>query len=188
MNRDLEIYLSKCRDQYYKGLPIIPDEVYDRLVENTQSEFKIGHKTDSRFEHPFPMYSLQKVFSNEDTPPDYKNYAVVATPKMDGAAVSLCYVDGLFHDALTRGDGISGLEVSNKIKHIAPRSLEFGKTLFSGLRQITGEIVAPKTIKNARNYAAGALNLKDAEEFRKRDLTLIIYGFNHKSGNTGVKI
>ena len=90
MNRDLEVYLSKCRDQYYKGLPIIPDEVYDRIVENTQQEFKIGHETDSRFAHPFPMYSLQKVFSNEDTPPDYKNYAVVATPKMDGAAVSLC--------------------------------------------------------------------------------------------------
>jgi DNA ligase (NAD+) len=176
MNRDLEMYLSKCRDQYYKGLPIIPDEVYDRLVENTQQEFKIGHDTDSRFAHPFPMYSLQKVFANEGTPPDYGNNAVVATPKMDGAAVSLCYVDGIFHDALTRGDGKAGLDISDKIKHIVPRSLEFGKSLFSGLRQITGEIVAPKTIKNARNYAAGALNLKDVEEFKSRKLTFIVYG------------
>ena len=182
MNRDLEVYLSKCRDQYYKGLPIIPDEVYDRIVENTQQEFKIGHETDSRFAHPLPMYSLQKVFSNEDTPPDYKNYAVVATPKMDGAAVSLCYVDGIFHDALTRGDGKTGLEISDKIKHIAPRSLEFGKSVFSGLRQITGEIVAPKEIKNARNYAAGALNLKDPEEFKNRELTLIVYGIQPNIG------
>ena len=44
--------------------------------------------------------------------------------------------------------------------------LETGQTgmaLFSGVRQITGEVVAPKTIKNSRNYAAGALNLKDVE-------------------------
>jgi DNA ligase (NAD+) len=122
------------------------------------------------------MYSLQKVFYNEDTPPNYENNAVVATPKMDGAAVSICYVDGIYHDALTRGDGLAGLEISDKIKHIVPRSLEFGKSMFSGLRQITGELVAPKTIKNARNYAAGALNLKDPEEFVKRDLTLIVYG------------
>ena len=176
MNRDLETYLSKCRDQYYKGLPIIPDEVYDRIVENTESEFKVGHSTDTRFAHPFPMYSLQKVFSGEDTPPDYNNHAVIATPKLDGAAVSICYVDGIFHDAMTRGDGKYGLDISDKLKHIAPRTLSMGKTLFSGLRQITGEIVAPKTIKNARNYAAGALNLKDVEEFKRRDLTLVVYG------------
>ena len=42
--------------------------------------------------------------------------------------------------------------------------------------QVTGEVVAPKTIKNARNYAAGALNLKDIEEFKERDLHFIAYG------------
>lgn len=45
----------------------------------------------------------------------------------------------------------------------------------TGVRQITGEVVAPSSIPNARNYAAGALNLKDTEEFSKRDLTFVAY-------------
>ena len=42
--------------------------------------------------------------------------------------------------------------------------------------QITGEVVAPATIKNSRNYAAGALSLHDSDEFQKRDLTFVAYG------------
>ena len=42
--------------------------------------------------------------------------------------------------------------------------------------EVTGEVVAPKTIKNARNYAAGALGLNDTEEFKTRDLHFIAYG------------
>jgi len=42
--------------------------------------------------------------------------------------------------------------------------------------QITGEVVAPATIKNSRNYAAGALSLHDVIEFQNRDLTFIAYG------------
>jgi DNA ligase (NAD+) len=42
--------------------------------------------------------------------------------------------------------------------------------------QITGEVVAPATIKNSRNYAAGALSLHDSNEFQQRDLTFIAYG------------
>ena len=44
------------------------------------------------------------------------------------------------------------------------------------LVQITGEVVAPATIKNSRNYAAGALSLHDTDEFQQRDLTFIAYG------------
>jgi DNA ligase (NAD+) len=47
---------------------------------------------------------------------------------------------------------------------------------FSGIYQITGEIVAPINIENARNYAAGALNLKDVAEFRSRALSFFAYG------------
>jgi DNA ligase (NAD+) len=45
----------------------------------------------------------------------------------------------------------------------------------SSVQQITGEVVAPKTIKNSRNYAAGALNLKDPAEFQTRELKFIAY-------------
>ena len=178
MNKDIRAFLTKCRESYFNGRPLIPDEVYDRLVENVNTD-EVGSATDSRFKHPFQMFSLQKVFANEDNAPDWGNEVAVTTAKLDGAAISVTYVDGVLHQALTRGDGIAGLDITDKIKHIVPRVLETGQTgyaLFSGVRQITGEIVAPKSIKNARNYAAGALNLKDVDEFKSRDLTFVAYG------------
>ena len=178
MNKDIRAFLTKCRESYFNGRPLIPDEVYDRLVENVNTD-EVGSATDSRFKHPFQMFSLQKVFANEDNAPDWGNEVAVTTAKLDGAAISVTYVDGELHQALTRGDGIAGLDITDKIKHIVPRVLETGQTgyaLFSGVRQITGEIVAPKSIKNARNYAAGALNLKDVDEFKSRDLTFVAYG------------
>ena len=178
MNKDIRAFLSKCREAYFNGRPIVPDEVYDRLVENVYTD-EVGSATNSRFKHPVQMYSLQKVFANEDEAPNWGTEAAVTTAKLDGAAISITYVDGIFHQALTRGDGIAGLDISDKIKHIVPKVLETGQTgyaLFSGVRQITGEVVAPKTIKNARNYAAGALNLKDVDEFKSRDLTFVAYG------------
>ena len=73
--------------------------------------------------------------------------------------------------ALTRGDGNKGLDITDKIRHLVPNEI-FSKQP----KQITGEIVAPKEIPNARNYAAGALNLKDIEEVKRRDLTFVSYG------------
>lgn len=178
MNKDIRAFLSKCREAYFNGYPIIPDEVYDRLVDNVNTD-EVGSATDNRFKHPFQMFSLQKVFADEDKAPDWGTDAAVTTTKLDGAAISITYIDGIFHQALTRGDGIAGLDISDKIRHIVPKVLETGQTgmaLFSGVRQITGEVVAPKTIKNSRNYAAGALNLKDVDEFKSRDLTFVAYG------------
>jgi len=89
--------------------------------------------------------------------------------------VALYYVEGHFAYALTRGDGKKGKDITENI-----RKLDFPKRIGTARRifQITGEVVAPKTIKNARNYAAGSLGLKDPEEFAKRDLTFIAYGIS----------
>ena len=66
-------YLEYCNQMYAEGNPIIPDEVYDRLIENTELEDKVGFdSSEERFKHPFPMYSLQKVFIGEDKEPDSK--------------------------------------------------------------------------------------------------------------------
>jgi len=176
-------YLELCNRKYAEGNPILPDEVYDRLVENTELETQVGYKpqdkpyynippTDSRFKHPYPMYSLQKVFVGEDKEPDWDSKKPhIMTAKLDGAAVSITYIEGVLTQALTRGDGKAGLDITGKINTLVPN-----KIWSKGLKQITGEVVAPKNIPNARNYASGALNLKDLEEFKSRNLTFIAYG------------
>jgi DNA ligase (NAD+) len=123
------------------------------------------------------LYSLQKVFEGEDTPPTYKSN-VIETPKLDGAAIAIQYKKGKLSRVVTRGDGIAGVDITDKFMFtdIVPKQL-WTKLQFKEFDnlQITGEIVAPKEIPNARNYAAGALNLKDVNEFRNRNLTFIAY-------------
>jgi len=166
-------YLEYCNQKYAEGNPILPDDVYDRLVENTELENKVGYDaTEERFQHPYPMYSLQKVFVGEDEEPNWDiNQPHIMTAKLDGAAVSITYVEGVLTQALTRGDGKAGLDITDKIKTLVPNRI-----WSKGLKQITGEVVAPKKIPNARNYASGALNLKDLEEFESRDITFVAYG------------
>jgi DNA ligase (NAD+) len=142
----------------------------------------------------FPLYSLQKVFEGEDTPPIYKS-KVIETPKLDGAAISIQYRNGKLSSVITRGDGKAGIEVTDKFLNnsIVPQKL-YPEYTFAGntghyiknqgLLQITGEIVAPKEIPNARNYAAGALNLKDVEEFKRRNLTFIAYNIEPNISST----
>ena len=173
--KELTNFLEKAKAEYYKGNPIIPDEVYDRLEEQLDiKSLSVGTMSGDegfRYPHMFPMYSLQKIYEGEKDPHKvYKQWAEV-TPKLDGAAVSLQYIGGVLTQALTRGDGKKGLDITEKVRHLVPNKI-FSKQA----KQITGEIVAPKTIPNARNYAAGALNLKDVNEVKSRDLTFVAYG------------
>ena len=171
---NIQAYVNQCRFSYYNGKPIIPDEMYDALVERAKIEETIGSTSDEvRYPHLYPMYSLQKVYMG-DKGPDYKRNAVIVTPKLDGAAVALTYVKGKLEQALTRGDGKKGVDVTDKMKSLLQFDLpeECDQIAF----QITGELVARKSIPNARNYAAGALNLKDLSEFEERNVFFIAYG------------
>lgn len=171
--KNLEMYLEQCNIAYEQGNPIIPDDVYDRLSDNTYLSNKVGVSSSNiTYKHMYPMYSLQKVFVDdpEAKAPDYGNHAVIVTPKLDGGAVSMCFVDGELTLGLKRGDGKKGEDISSKLNHVVSDVDVTDGTLF-----ITGEVVAPKSIPNARNYASGALNLKDMDKFKERDLTFIAY-------------
>jgi DNA ligase (NAD+) len=157
--------IDAASEAYYAGQPILTDEEFDALE---QPEY-VGHKI-SGIQHLFPMWSLQKAYDGDDPLSWYKGY-IVESPKLDGAAISLKYQNGVFVQALTRGNGKEGLDITDKIIYLVPRIVPWEGTI-----QITGEVVAPKHIKNARNYAAGALNLKSVEEFHTRDLYFIAYG------------
>ena len=158
-------------EAYYKGEPIISDEEFDALEE---PEY-VGYKM-SGIPHLYPMWSLQKAYDG-DNPLDSYGGNIQQSPKLDGAAISLEYRGGEFSRALTRGNGKEGLDVTDKVMYLVPRNVPWTHTL-----QITGEVVAPKHIKNARNYAAGALNLKSVEEFKSRDLYFIAYGITPVEG------
>lgn len=162
-------FLDRAAEAYYAGEPIISDEEFDSLAEQHQY-LSVGFKHPNGIAHAFPMYSLQKVYPEEKLPFE----GGVKSIKLDGAAISILFVDGKVALALTRGDGIRGQDITKNIM-----TLDFPKNLFTdSIFQITGEVVAPASIPNARNYAAGALNLKSSEEFATRKLSFVAYGTN----------
>lgn len=173
MSKILE-YLNKCSREYYAGCPSISDEVFDRLAESVGYN-AVGAKQHEHIEkHMYRMYSLQKFYEGEDKQrPLPASVDIDSSPKLDGAALSLLYIDGVFVRALTRGDGIEGTVVTSKFLDSKFIPLEIN---VKGIVQITGELAAPRYIENARNYAAGALNLKNDDEFKTRAVTFFAYG------------
>lgn len=168
-------FLDRAAQAYYQGTPIISDEEFDALAKEYSYE-KVGTSVDQEYPHLYRMYSLQKVFEGESRPSSFPNSTSIVTPKLDGAAVALVYENGEFIRGLTRGDGKKGRVITSLLKHLVPARISRGGTV-----QITGEVVAPKEIPNARNYAAGALNLKSEEEFTTRELQFIAYDVQPKS-------
>lgn len=164
-------FLDYASAQYYAGNPIISDEEFDKLAEYYAYESVGAPVVGDRIAHAFPMWSLQKCY--DDEPLIQLGGVVVTTPKLDGAAVAHYYVYGKHILSLTRGDGKEGLDITDKMRTIVPQEIPYGEI---EVLQITGEIVAPKSIDNARNYASGALNLKSVEEFKTRDLSFVAYG------------
>jgi len=153
-------FLEKASAMYYSGTPILSDEEFDALARKYRYE-EVGYQVTDGIPHLYRMYSLQKVFDLGDI--DSTTAPMVRTPKLDGAAVSLQYVDGHLAQALTRGDGQLGRDITLKIEELVPNVIGI-----KGEIQITGEVVAPVHIPNARNFAAGSLNLKDIAAFRAR--------------------
>ena len=165
-------FLDHASDCYYKGSPIISDAEFDSLADENNYQ-SVGASTLNGVEHTFRLYSLQKYYVGEEEPKIRED--LVESPKLDGAAIALTYVSGKLVTILTRGDGKRG----QNITHLAPALNNIPKTIDQKrLMQITGEVVVPKTVENARNVAAGALNLKDTEECKSRGLTFIAYGLH----------
>ena len=160
--------------QYYEGgNSPLTDTEWDALYDGLE---EIGYTPDSGVPHKYQMYSLQKTFDNEELENwlrvKHEGQLVTCTPKLDGAAVSIMYREGNLSSALTRGNGKIGLDILNKIQYLVPTKINYLKEI-----QIDGEVVAPTSIPNARNYAAGSLNLKDPLEFKARcnELRFVAY-------------
>jgi DNA ligase (NAD+) len=150
-------------------------------------------------EHRVRMLSLDNAFSFDDLRawstrieklvPEPVCY--VTEPKLDGLAISLQYEQGRFTVGATRGDGVTGEDVTENLRTIAsiPEKLK-GKRV-PDLLEVRGEVFMPlasfedlnrrqgeadeRLFVNARNAAAGSLRQKDASITASRDLTVFCY-------------
>lgn len=111
--------------------------------------------------------------------------------KMDGLAISLRYEKGLFTQALTRGDGDEGDDVTANVRTIASLPLELEGD-YPDLLELRGEVYMPHEVfsrlneerkkeglalwANPRNAAAGSLKLLDPRMTQKRELSIVLYG------------
>ncbi len=173
-------FLDYASKKYNEGQPVLSDAEFDALAEEHNYECVGAEVGRHGIPHHFPMWSLKKCYVGEKQI-ELKGQTI-ETPKLDGAAISILYIGNNLVMSLTRGDGKRGEDITEKVKVLVPNWL--GLKAYSVI-QITGEIVAKKDIPNARNYAAGALNLKDINEFNKRELTFIAYGIQSNSDKSG---
>lgn len=174
-------FLDKASSAYYAGNPIISDAQFDALADSIGYN-KVGAKQhDNVNKHVFQMYSLEKHYEDEGkkSPLAWYTKDKAISPKLDGASVEHLYIDGKYVRSTTRGDGIEGKDVTEKflLTNLIPKEIPF-----LGVRQITGELAAPKNVENARNYAAGALNLGSVDEFKTRAVEFFAYGIQPSIG------
>jgi len=171
MNKNTRNFISK--EYYEKGSSPLTDVEWDANYEDSED---IGYTPDSGVPHMCQMYSLQKTFDEQELEEwlrvTHEGELVACSPKLDGAAVSLIYDEGKFLRATTRGNGKIGIDISDKIQFLVPERICCTKKV-----QIDGEVVAPISIPNPRNYAAGSLNLKLMEDFipRCNELRFVAY-------------
>lgn len=173
MNK-IKAYLDKASIAYYSGTPILTDEVFDCLADSIAYNVVGAKQHEHLKKHYRQMFSLQKYYEDEGIKPLKNIKDITVTPKLDGAAISVLYIDGQLSQVLTRGDGTEGTDITDKFltSNIIPLNIPDEE----GILQVTGEIVAPSNIPNSRNYAAGSLNLKDISEFKTRAIHFYAYG------------
>lgn len=131
--------------------------------------------------HSHPMLSLGKTHDVEDVNNFYPNEQKVIMLKMDGLTCSLRYEDGKLVQAETRGDGVKGQSVihtARVIKNI-PQTIPIKETV-----TVDGEVICDlKTFEenfsdeysNARNFAAGSIQMLDSKECAERGLSFIAW-------------
>lgn len=171
----LKEYLQECKTHYYAGNPIISDSQYDALEDMCSEDLTVGTNK-GRFRHLYRMYSLQKYYIGEDVIPEGHRELYEETPKLDGASLSIIYLNGYLHSMATRGNGIYGERVDHLVTIGKCRKMGIPTEVpYKEVFQVTGEVVAKSSIPNARNYAAGALNLKGPEAFEEKEVIFFAY-------------
>jgi len=202
---------------YLLDAPVISDQEFDQLLRELQDleeahpEFydpnsptqRVGGGITKSFEtvaHRFPMYSLSNTYSKEELEQWEERIRKViglheeieysCELKFDGVSVSLTYENGSLIQALTRGDGAQGDNITTNIKTINTVPLKlYGD--YPPFFEIRGEVILPwegfhkmneeraqkgePLYMNPRNTASGSLKLQDSSLVAQRPLNCFLY-------------
>lgn len=214
----VEEMIEHDRRYYDEHNPIISDYEYDqkmlalRRFEKEHPELLVSYSPSQRVsesatlgfqqrEHLVPMLSLANSYSEGEIEDflkrvekllEKKEIAYCCELKMDGTAISLTYEKGCLKQAVTRGNGRVGDDVTANIRTIHSVPLKLKGSDWPDLLEIRGEVYMAlstfrsvnaqreeeglETFVNPRNAAAGSLKLLDPKEVAKRKLNLVTYG------------
>ena len=215
---DLTARLKRWGAAYFEiDTPLVPDADYDaammqlRALEADHPELqapdsptqRVGGAPLSAFEtiaHRMPMLSLDNAFSESDLIEFHRRVVerlsaseitYCCEPKLDGVAVSIVYESGLLTQAATRGDGVSGEDITANVRTIRNVPLMLSGDDISPYLEVRGEITIPrsgfeqmnararllgqKVFVNPRNAAAGSLRQLDSSVTAKRPLEFTAY-------------
>jgi DNA ligase (NAD+) len=215
--------IEECSEAYYMGdAPLVSDYEFDSLmqklkaIENEHPELitpdsptqRVGGRASQAFApvtHEVPLESLNDVFSFEEVRSFGERIGAAAgddgyvvEPKIDGLSVALYYDNGVFVTGATRGDGVTGEDVTHNLKtikdlpqtlpdapaHLAVRGeVYMPRTVFRELneeREVNGE----QLLANPRNAAAGSLRQLDPKVAASRRLSLLVFNIQAVRGET----
>ena len=191
-------YLSDFEyDQMFAELKSL-EEQYPLLRTPDSPTQRVGSVSEKFFphKHKYRLYSLDNTYNEDELNKWYervtkecgKNLELVCELKIDGLAIALTYEKGVFVRGVTRGDGITGEDITTNLKTVKAIPLK----LFEPIDvEVRGEIYMPKSsfeklneenlangekiFANPRNAASGSIRQLDSKITAKRDLSVFIY-------------
>ena len=211
--------LQKAGYAYYVlDRPILEDSVYDRLYRQLQDletaypelvtpdspTQRVGERPAVRFtsvQHNIPLYSLENAFNEAELAKwetrwqkqleELPEFSYVCELKIDGSAIALTYENGILVRGATRGDGVTGEEITQNVKTIRTIPLKLNLDNPPPRVEIRGEAFLPldvfaslnqartkqgeTTFANPRNAAAGTLRQLDSKIVAARQLNFFAY-------------
>ena len=192
-------------DQLFRKLELLEAQHPELIIPESPTQ-RIGAEPLEAFgtvTHRIPMMSLANAMSDDElsafderlkkTLDDMADIEYVSEPKLDGLAVELIYENGTFVNGSTRGDGVSGEDITANLKTIKaiPLALRNDKRSIPRLLEVRGEVFIRKSdfkflnaqreksgeppFANPRNAAAGSLRQLDPKITATRSLSIYCY-------------
>ncbi len=188
-------------DQKMKELTEL-EELYPEYADPNSPTLRVGSdltKSFKQVEHRHPMLSLSNTYSEDEIQDFYDrvkkdlndDFEIVCELKYDGTSISLTYIDGKLTQAVTRGDGVRGDDITANVKTIRSIPLTLRGDDYPAEFEIRGEIFMPWKVfealnkeraeqeenlfANPRNATSGTLKLQDPKVVASRKLDAYLY-------------